>query len=76
MNPHGKKVLQVFAWGLILIVIPLLLALWVVSAGISILLLHLIVKMHPNLRSKVDRIVNELFLDVSVLRPPQDNNSP
>ena len=76
MNPHGKKVLQVFAWGLILIVIPLLLAMWVVSAGISILLLHLIVKMHPNLRSKVDRIVNELFLDVSVLRPPQDNNSP
>ena len=76
MNPHGKKVLQVFAWGLILIVIPLLLAMWVVSAGISILLLHLIVKMHPNLRSKVDRIVDELFLDVSVLRPPQDNNSP
>ncbi len=76
MNPHGKKVLQVLAWGLILIVIPLLLAMWVVSAGISILLLHLIVKMHPNLRSKVDRIVNELFLDVSVLRPPQDNNSP
>ena len=76
MNPHGKKVLQVFAWGLILIVIPLLLALWVVSAGISILLLHLIVKMHPNLRSKVDRIVNELFLDVSVLRPTQNDNSP
>ena len=76
MNPHGKKVLQVFAWGLILIVIPLLLALWVVSAGISILLLHLIVKMHPNLRSKVDRIVNELFLDVSVLRPTRNDNSP
>ena len=76
MNPHGKKVLHVFAWGLILIIIPLLLAMWVVSAGISILLLHLIVKMHPNLRSKVDRIVDELFLDVSVLRPPQDNNSP
>lgn len=76
MNPHGKKVLQVLAWGLISIVIPLLLAMWVMSAGISILLLHLIVKMHPNLRSKVDRIVDELFLDVSVLRPPQDNNSP
>ena len=76
MNPHGKKVLQVFAWGLILIVIPLLLALWVVSAGISILLLHLIVKMHPNLRSKADRIVNELFLDVSVLRPTRNDNSP
>ena len=73
MNPLIKKTLQILAWGLALIAIPLLFVLWIFSCGMSIILLQLIVKMHPGLKGKVDRLIDELFLDVSVLRPSDKN---
>lgn len=75
MNPHAKKLLHVLAWGLILFVIPFLFAFWLICTFLIMVTLEVIVRMHPGLRSKVDKIVNDVFFDISLLKPLKDGES-
>lgn len=63
------------AWCLILFAIPLLFALWLMCTFAIMVLLEAIVRMHPSLRPNVDKIVNNVFNDMSIIKPLKENES-
>jgi len=64
-----NKMKPILAWMIILFIVPLFAAFFVVAACGLMLLFELILILKPSYRARVDKIVNEIFLDSSILKP-------
>jgi hypothetical protein len=63
INNHMNKMKPILAWMIILFIVPLFAAFFVVAACILMLLFELILILNPSYKPRVDKIVNEIFLD-------------
>jgi hypothetical protein len=64
-----NKMKPILAWMIILFIVPLFAAFFVVTACILMLLFEVILILNPSYKSRVDKIVNEIFLDPEILKP-------
>ena len=59
----------ILAWFLLLFVVPILAAFFVVFAASLMLLFELILILKPSFRMRVEKMIDEFFLDSSMLKP-------
>ena len=57
------------AWFLLLFVIPIFAAMFVAVAACLMLLFELILILKPSFRMRVEKMIDEFFLDSSLLKP-------
>lgn len=57
------------AWMIILFIVPFFAAIFVVAACILMLLFEIILILKPSYRARVNKIVDEIFADSTMLKP-------
>jgi hypothetical protein len=57
------------AWFLLLVVIPPFVAVFVIVSACMMLLFELILILKPSFRKRVEKVIDDFFLDSSILKP-------
>ena len=57
------KLCQILAWVLAFVTVPILSALWIISAVAIVIIFQMLLTLHPSLGRKVDRMFQVKFID-------------
>jgi len=57
------KLCQILAWVLAFVTVPILSALWIISAVAIVIIFQMLLTLHPALGRKIDRMFESHFID-------------